>query len=111
MSRQQTVMAADADVQFRFGMRSDHMTSHWRAPGVSAPRSRRTWRSLRLSPPAKKSTDASSRGNRYPESLSDSSMLAGRHGGTLLSRQPFEISSLAVVGRSFGFLIAAEEGL
>lgn len=36
---------------------------------VSAVRSRRIWLSLRLSLPAKKSTDASSRDNRYPESL------------------------------------------
>ncbi|CAF88741.1 unnamed protein product, partial [Tetraodon nigroviridis] len=71
-------------------------------------RSRRIWRSLRLSLPAKKSTDGSSRGNRYPESLSDTSMLTGRHRGTLLPRQPtpFEISLPAAVsdrgmGRSF----------
>lgn len=64
---------------------------------VSALRNRRIWLSLRLSLPVKKNTDASSRDNRYPESLADSSMLTGTHGGTLLSGQPvpFELSLLA----------------
>ncbi|CAG12231.1 unnamed protein product [Tetraodon nigroviridis] len=73
--------------------------SGWVALQPAALRSRRIWRSLRLSLPAKKSTDGSSRGNRYPESLSDTSMLTGRHRGTLLPRQPtpFEISLPAAV--------------
>ena len=50
---------------------------------VSALRSRRIWLSLRLSLPVKKNSDASSRDNRYPESLAVSSMLTGTHVGTL----------------------------
>lgn len=49
---------------------------------ASALRSRRIWLWLRLSLPARKSTGASSRDNRYPESLADTSMLTGTHGGT-----------------------------
>lgn len=55
----------------------------WRvAVCASALRSRRIWLLLRLWLPAKKSTGASSRDNRYPESLADTSMLTGTHGGT-----------------------------
>lgn len=67
------------------GMCSHTHTAHTRLLCMSALRSRRTWRWLRLSPPAKKSTDASSRDNRYPESLADTSMQTGRHGGTLVA--------------------------
>lgn len=78
-------------------------TAHTRLLCVSALRSRRTWRWLRLSPPAKKSTDASSRDNRYPESLADTSIANGKarrytccHG----NRFPFEIPLPATVSDS-----------
>lgn len=58
----------------------------WRASVcLSALRSRRIWLWLRLSLPARKSTGASSRDNRYPESLADTSMLTGTHRGTLVA--------------------------
>ena len=45
-------------------------------------RSRRIWPWLRLWPPAKKSSGASSRDSRYPESLAAASMLTGARLGT-----------------------------
>eukprot|EP00064_Thunnus_orientalis_P002488 superscaffoldBa00000184_g2495 len=63
--------------------------------GRDALRSRRIWLSLRLSLPVKKNTDASSRDNRYPESLAVTSMLTGTHVGEgvqTVDLQPFLMS-------------------
>ena len=48
----------------------------------AAPRSRRIRPWLRLWPPAKKNSGASSRDSRYPESLAAASMLTGARLGT-----------------------------